>query len=78
MDFLNRIVSFLTGPLNTVAWLYIFLPCAVGGGLYLTIRNNWISRTEYSPSSPSKRTRLMGPCLASADTAPFSGCGSPR
>ena len=46
MDFLNRIVSFLTGPLNTVAWLYIFLPCAVGGGLYLTIRNNWIQFTK--------------------------------
>ena len=46
MDFLNGIVSFFTGPLNTVAWLYIFLPCAVGGGLYLTIRNNWIQFTK--------------------------------
>ena len=46
MDFLNKIVSFFTGPLNTVAWLYIFLPCAVGGGLYLTIRNGWIQFTK--------------------------------
>lgn len=36
------IINFLTGPLNTVAWLYIFLPFAVGGGLYLTIRNHGI------------------------------------
>jgi len=36
------IVNFLTGPLNTVAWLYIFLPFAVGGGLFLTIRNRGI------------------------------------
>ena len=36
------IVNFLTGTLNTVAWLYIFLPFAVGGGLYLTIRNRGI------------------------------------
>ena len=36
------IVNFLTGPLNTVAWIYIFLPLAVGGGLYLTIRNKGI------------------------------------
>ena len=36
------IINFLTGTLNTVAWLYIFLPFAVGGGLYLTIRNRGI------------------------------------
>jgi len=36
------IVNFLTGPLNTVAWLYIFLPFAVGGGFYLTLRNKGI------------------------------------
>ena len=35
-------VNFLTGPLNTVAWLYIFLPCAIAGGLYLTIRNGGV------------------------------------
>ncbi len=31
-------INFLTGTLNTVAWLYIFLPCAIIGGLFLTIR----------------------------------------
>ena len=41
-----RIISFFTGTLNTVAWLYIFLPCAIGGGLYLTIRNGWIQFTK--------------------------------
>ena len=42
MGIINAIAGFLTGPLNTVAWLYIFLPFAVGGGLYLTIRNHGI------------------------------------
>ena len=37
-----NIIHFITGQLNTVAWLYIFLPCAIGGGLYLTIRNRGI------------------------------------
>ena len=46
MELLNKIVSFLTDQLNTVAWLYIFLPCAIGGGLYLTIRNGWIQFTK--------------------------------
>ena len=46
MDFLNGLVSFFTGSLNTVAWLYIFLPCAIGGGLYLSVRNGWIQFTK--------------------------------
>ena len=46
MEFLTKLVSFFTGPLNTVAWLYIFLPCAVGGGLFLTIRNGGIQFTR--------------------------------
>ena len=38
-EYIMGIINFLTGPLNTFAWLYVFLPFAVGGGLYLTIRN---------------------------------------
>ncbi len=47
MGFLESIASFLTGPLNTVAWLYIFLPCAIVGGLFLTIRNRGIQFTKF-------------------------------
>ena len=39
---MNAFLSFFTGTLNTVAWLYIFLPCAVLGGLFLTIRNGGV------------------------------------
>lgn len=39
---MESIISFFTGTLNTVAWLYIFLPCTIVGGLYLTIRNRGI------------------------------------
>ena len=46
MEFINKLVSFFTGSLNTVAWLYIFLPCAIGGGLYLSVRNGWIQFTK--------------------------------
>lgn len=31
----TKILNFFTGPLNNIAWLYIFLPCAILGGLYL-------------------------------------------
>jgi AGCS family alanine or glycine:cation symporter len=41
------IINFLTGPLNTVAWLYIFLPFAVGGGLYLTLRNRGVQFSRF-------------------------------
>ncbi len=42
-----KLINFLTGPLNTVAWLYIFLPCAVAGGLYLTIRCGWVQFSHF-------------------------------
>lgn len=42
MEILEKVVSFFTGDLNTVAWLYIFLPCAIAGGLYLTIRTRGV------------------------------------
>ena len=41
------IVNFITGPLNTAAWLWIFLPCAVAGGLFLTIRNGWVQFSHF-------------------------------
>ncbi len=34
---MSAFISFFTGPLNTVAWIYILLPCVFVGGLYLTI-----------------------------------------
>lgn len=36
---MDAILSFFTGTLNTVAWMYILLPCVFVGGLYFTIRN---------------------------------------
>lgn len=44
---MSAIVNFLTGSLNTVAWLYIFLPCAIAGGLFLTIRNGWVQFSHF-------------------------------
>ncbi len=38
MEFFNSIVSFISGPLNDFAWMYTFLPFAIAGGAYLTIR----------------------------------------
>ena len=34
---MQALYSFFTGTLNTVAWLYILLPCVFVGGLYYTI-----------------------------------------
>lgn len=47
MNILNAIVSFITGPLNTAAWLYIFLPCAIVGGAYLTIRTRAVQFSKF-------------------------------
>ena len=34
---MNWLYDFFAGPLNTVAWIYILLPCVFVGGLYFTI-----------------------------------------
>ena len=47
MQVLQAIINFFTGTLNTVAWLYIFLPCTILGGLYLTIRNRGLQFTKF-------------------------------
>ena len=44
---MDSIISFFTGSLNKVAWLYIFLPCTIIGGLYLTIRNRGIQFSRF-------------------------------
>ena len=42
MEIINSILGFLSGPLNDFAWMYTFLPCAILGGLFLTIRNGGV------------------------------------
>lgn len=44
---MQAILDFITGPLNTVAWLYILLPCVMVGGLFFTIRNRGIQFTKF-------------------------------
>ena len=47
MEMLNSIVSFLSGPLNDFAWMYTFLPFAIIGGAFLTVRNGGIQFTRF-------------------------------
>ncbi len=44
---MQAIIDFITGPLNTIAWLYILLPCVFIGGLFFTIRNRGIQFTKF-------------------------------
>lgn len=39
---MQAVLDFFTGPLNTVAWMYILLPCVAVGGIFFTIRNRGI------------------------------------
>lgn len=43
---MSAVLNFFTGPLNTIAWMYILLPCVMVGGLYFTIRNRGIQFTK--------------------------------
>ena len=44
---MQAILDFIAGPLNTVAWMYILLPCVMVGGLFFTIRNRGIQFTKF-------------------------------
>lgn len=39
---MEAILNFFTGTLNTVAWMYILLPCVAIGGIFFTVRNRAI------------------------------------
>lgn len=44
---MQAILDFITGPLNTVAWMYILLPCVFIGGLFFTIRNKGMQFSKF-------------------------------
>ena len=44
---MQAILDFFTGTLNTVAWMYILLPCVAVGGLFFTIRNKGMQFTKF-------------------------------
>ena len=44
---MKAILDFFTGALNTVAWMYILLPCVAVGGIYFTIRNRGIQFSKF-------------------------------
>ena len=47
MEVLIAIKDFFTGTLYDFAWLYTFLPFALAGGLFFTIRNRGIQFTKF-------------------------------
>lgn len=44
---MQAILNFITGPLNTVAWMYCLLPCVFLGGLFFTVRHKGIPFTKF-------------------------------
>ena len=39
---MQTILNFFTDTLNTVAWMYVLLPCVMVGGIFFTVRNRGI------------------------------------
>ncbi|MBE6933384.1 MAG: alanine:cation symporter family protein [Ruminococcaceae bacterium] len=44
---MQAILDFFTGTLNTVAWMYILLPCVAVGGIYFTLRNKALQFSKF-------------------------------
>jgi len=72
MEILNSTISFLSGPLNDFAWMYTFLPFAIVGGAYLTIRNGGIQFTRFGHAMKN----TIGKCFGKQEAG--SGAVTPR
>ncbi len=44
---MEAILNFFTGTLNTVAWVYILLPCVIFGGIFFTVYNRGIQFSKF-------------------------------
>ena len=44
---MEAILKFFTGTLNTVAWMYILLPCVLLGGVFFTVRNRGLQFAKF-------------------------------
>ena len=56
---MQAILDFITGPLNTLAWMYILLPCVAVGGLYFTIRNRGMQFTKFGHAMKNTLGRVF-------------------
>lgn len=54
---MQAFIDFFTGALNDFAWLYMFLPCVMVGGILLTVRTKAVqfSHFGYAMKTPSAR-----------------------
>lgn len=59
MEMISRILAFLEGPLNDFAWMYTFLPCAILGGLFLTIRNGGVQFLHFGHAMKNTVGRMF-------------------
>lgn len=44
---MQMLIDFITGQLNTIAWMYILLPCVFIGGILFTVRNRGIQFAKF-------------------------------
>ena len=43
---MKAVLDFFTGPLNTIAWMWILLPCVAIGGILFTVLNRGMQFTK--------------------------------
>ena len=61
---MSGLLSFFTGTLNTVAWIYILLPCVFVGGLYLTIGNGAVQFRRFGYAMKNTLGKMFKPTEA--------------
>ncbi len=61
----NAILNFFTGTLNSIAWLYILLPCVVVDGILNTVRTRGMQFSKLGYSLKN----TVGKAFSKKDTA---------
>ncbi|MBP1757824.1 MAG: putative sodium/amino acid symporter [Firmicutes bacterium] len=56
---MQTLINFIIGPLNSIAWLNILLPCVFIGGLYFTVRNRGVQFTKFGHAMKETAGKLF-------------------
>ena len=68
---MQAILDFFTGTLNTIAWMYILLPCVAIGGIFFTIRNRGVQFTKLGYALKNTAGKAFQKTDAAGAVSPF-------
>ena len=74
---MNWLYDFFAGPLNTVAWIYILLPCVFIGGLYFTSGTGAVQFRRFGYAMKNTLGKMFTKMVRYSDTRKFTSPAGP-